>query len=61
MIILTADNGKVMFAIPKQNIVNLNLKVESGELWVKHYENGVIKSLCVKESLEEVVEQYNAK
>ena len=61
MIIVTATTGKVVFGIPKVNIINFNWAVEDNKVWVKHYENGVIKSLCVKESFEEVVALYNEK
>ena len=61
MIIVSTVNNKSKFAIPKLNIVNFNYTIDDDKVWVKYYENGVIKSLCVKETLEELVAQYNEK
>ena len=61
MIIVTSESGKVVFGIPKINIINLNWVVEDNKVWVRHYENGLIKSVCVKETLQELVIAYNEK
>lgn len=61
MIVVSTVNQKTKYAIPKANIINFNYTVEDDKVWVKHYENGVVKSLCVKESFEEVVALYNEK
>lgn len=61
MIVVNTVNNKVRYAIPKLNIINFNYTIDDDKVWVKYFENGTVKSLCVKETLDEVVTMYNEK